>query len=70
MSMTEQFSVNRSTSAATHAAPGKMVPHCLNGRLVVMTVERWRWAAADVVVEDVPASGIRGQIPELVDDEE
>ena len=40
MSMAWQDSVNRSMSAATQAAPGKMVPHCLNARLVVMTVGR------------------------------
>ena len=40
MSRTWQDSVKRSTSAATQAAPGKMVPHCLNPRLVVMMVRR------------------------------
>src|SRR6187431_148961 len=40
MSSTWQCWTKRSTRAATHAAPGKIVPHCLKGRLVVMTVER------------------------------
>ena len=43
MSMTWQDSVKRSTSAATQAAPGKIVPHCLNARLVVITVGRCWW---------------------------
>jgi hypothetical protein len=40
MSMTWQCWARRSTSATTQAAPGKMVPHCLKARLVVMTIER------------------------------
>ena len=38
-----QVWAKRSTSATTQAAPGKTVPHCLNARLVVMTVERCSW---------------------------
>jgi hypothetical protein len=41
MSTTRQRSTKRSTRAPTQAAPGKTVPHVLNARFVVMTVERW-----------------------------
>ena len=40
MSITRQCWVKRSTRAATQAAPGKIVPHCLNARFVVMMVAR------------------------------
>ena len=45
MSSTWQCWTNLSTRAATQAAPEKTVPHCLKGRLVETTVERfsWRW---------------------------
>ncbi|HWV38646.1 MAG TPA: hypothetical protein VN033_09220 [Vulgatibacter sp.] len=40
MSSVWQCWAKRSTRAATHAAPGKMVLHCLYARLVVMIVDR------------------------------
>jgi hypothetical protein len=36
MSMMWQCWTNRSTRAATQAAPGKMLPHCLKDKLVVI----------------------------------
>ncbi len=39
MSMTWQCWTKRSTRAATQAAPGKTVPHCLKGKFVVMTTD-------------------------------
>ncbi len=38
MSMTWQCWTKRSTRAATHAAPGNTVPHCLKGKFVVNVV--------------------------------
>lgn len=43
MSRTWQCWTKRSTRATTDAAPGKMAPHCLKGRLVLITVERRSW---------------------------
>jgi hypothetical protein len=58
----------RSTSATTHAAPGNVLPHCLNARFVVMIVERCFVAAADDVVQDVGGAGVVREIPKLVED--
>ena len=43
ISRTWQCWTKRSTRAATQAAPGKIVPHCLKAKLVVITVEHFSW---------------------------
>ena len=70
MSRTWQCWAKRSTRAATQAAPGKTVPHCLKGRLVVMTIDAGFVPAADDVVEQVGGAAVARQVAELVEDQE
>ena len=64
MSMTWQCWTKRSTRAATQAAPGKTVPHCLKGRLVVMTMDLGFVPPADDVVEQVGGAAVAGEVAE------
>ena len=66
MSTAWHDSVKRSTSAATQAAPGKIVPHCLNARLVVMIVGRSSWRRLRIPDAAVDLSTHRGDDPAAV----
>jgi hypothetical protein len=55
-------------SAATHAAPGNTVPHCLKARFVLM-IER-SVTAADNDVENIRSSAVARDVAALVEDQD